>query len=147
MSNREFISYVNSRLASTSFTENNRTSEIQNIWQEVNNMRYTKEQDFIDELREKNKSKFDTFEAILKTEIEYSQEQQDELENMEEIEMYIQTVADSGDRFDDYNEQLTPYNIDTLDAAIALASGQSEADKAFEQEIKSEGEKLMSRVR
>jgi len=94
MSNREFISYVNSGLASTSFTENSRTREIQNIWQEVNNMRYTKEQDFTNELREKNKSKFDTFEAILKTEIEYSQKQQDELENMEELEMYIQTAAE-----------------------------------------------------
>jgi len=40
-----------------------------------------------------------------------------------------------------------PYNIDTLDAAIALVSGQSASDKQFEQEIQAQGENLMKRVR
>lgn len=58
-------------------------------------MRYTKEQDFIDELREKNLNKFDTFEDILRNEIEYSQQQQNNLGNIDTPEIYIQTSLDT----------------------------------------------------
>jgi len=92
MSNKDFISYVNTGLASPGFTENARTQEIRNVWNQVTSMNYTKEQDFIEELREKNKSKFDTFEAILKTEIEYSQQQQEDLENDNAPEKFIQNL-------------------------------------------------------
>lgn len=147
MTNREFISYVNSGLASSSFTSNPRTAEIQNLWQEVSNMRYTKEQDFIDELRNKNKAKFDTFEDILRNEIEYSKQQQNDLKNLESPEKFIKTSLDSQDRFAQYDESLKVYNEDTLDAAIALVSGESEESKLFASEIKAEGESIMNRVR
>ncbi len=147
MTNREFISYVNSGLASSSFTSNPRTAEIQNLWQEVSNMRYTKEQDFIDELRNKNKAKFDTFEDILRNEIEYSKQQQNDLKNLETPEKFIKTSLDSQDRFAQYDESLRAYNEDTLDAAIALVSGESEESKLFASDIKAEGESIMNRVR
>jgi len=147
MTNREFMTYVNNGLASTSFTSNPRTAEIQNLWAEVWSMRYTKEQDFIDELREKNLNKFDTFEDILRNEIEYSQQQQNNLGNIDTPEIYIQTSLDTWDRFDQYAESLEPYNIDMLDAAIALASGESESAKEFQEDIKLQWENLMNTVR
>lgn len=147
MTNREFMAYVHNGLASTSFTSNQTTAEIQNLWEEVWNMRYTKEQDFIDELREKNLNKFNTFEDILRNEIEYSQQQQNNLENIDTPEKYIQTSIDSWDRFEQYTELLETYNIDTLDAAIALASGESESAKQFQEDIKLQWENIMTRVR
>lgn len=147
MSNWEFINYVNSWLASTSFTGNHATRDIQSLWQEVNNMKYTKEQDFIDELREKNRDKFSTFEEILRNEIEYSQQQKDALLKPTNPEKFTQVLSQDYDRFAWYATSLEKFNIDTLDAAIALASGPSEESKAFQDEMSSQGENLVNTVR
>jgi hypothetical protein len=138
MNNREFMSYVNNGLANEGFTSNPRTAEIQNLWEQVSAMRYTKQQDFIDELRQKNVNKFNAFEDILRNEIEYSQQQQDTLENVDTPEAFIQTSLDVTDRFKQYSESLESYNVDTIDAAIALVSGESDHSKQFRSDIKAQ---------
>jgi len=147
MSSREFISYVNAWISSESFTSNTRTSQIQNLWQEINNLKFTKQQDFITNLWQKNKEKFDTFEEILKSEIEYSKQQQEELSSPQIQDTFIQVASYDEDRFVWYRQSLEKYNVDTLDAAIALASWQSEQSKEFQEEIARQWDDLMERVR
>jgi len=68
---------VTNQLASETITSEPRTKDLQNLWKQVSEFTYTKEDAFIAELRENNTEKFQTLRDIISTEIQYSQEQQE----------------------------------------------------------------------
>jgi hypothetical protein len=82
MTNTDFKKYVGTQLASESITSNPRTKELQNLWSEVFALSYSAENKFIQELQSSNTEKFQLLEDIISTEIEYSKEQQRNLQDM-----------------------------------------------------------------
>jgi len=73
---------VTNQLASETITSEPRTKDLQNLWKQVSEFTYTKEDAFIAELRENNTEKFQTLRDIISTEIQYSQEQQEKLKDL-----------------------------------------------------------------
>jgi hypothetical protein len=47
----------------------------------------------------------------------------------------VQVAEERSERIETYNTLIEPYNIQTIDAAIALASGESEASKKQREDI------------
>lgn len=82
LDNREFKRYVGSQLATTNITENQRTSQLQNTWNAVFAFNDTSSEKFISELEENNRKKFETLGNILRTEMQHSREQKQEIENI-----------------------------------------------------------------
>lgn len=147
MTNGEFLSYVSSGLASRWVTSDNRTAEIRKLWSEVNAITYSSENAFISQLEHTSRERFDVLENIIATEIRYTKEQQKDLENLEKPSFITQvSTQNDNNRFDAYKQVLEPYNIETLDASIALLSGESEASRDLRESINTQGEQLMSRV-
>ena len=73
---------MTNQLASETITSEPRTKDLQNLWKQVSEFTYTKEDAFIAELRENNTEKFQTLRDIISTEIQYSQEQQEKLKDL-----------------------------------------------------------------
>jgi len=73
----KFIELVNNDLAKTSIIKDNKTEKLRNLWKEVNNYNYSKEDELINNLIKNNTEKFDTLKSIIKEEIKYNKEQQD----------------------------------------------------------------------
>ena len=149
LSNQEFLEHTTKQLASRSITEDPRTQELQNLWSEVRDITYSKEDAFIQELQENASAKFETLTEILETELEYSRQQRKNLETQKDPSAFIQAASQTSDteRFEVYKEKLEPYNTRMLDASLALVNGPSEETLAFEADIQNQGEKLMQGVR
>lgn len=70
------------QVAGESITSDPNTQQLQNLWKDVANISYSKEDAIIEELRKNSEEKFQTLTDIITTEIKYSQEQQEKLENL-----------------------------------------------------------------
>jgi uncharacterized repeat protein (TIGR01451 family) len=147
MTNGEFSQYVWEQLASNSITSNPRTKQLQNLWSEVFALSYSAEDAFITELQSSNREKFQTLEDIISTEIQYSQEQQKNLEDIWKPNFIIQVSDEKSGRIEGYNTLMQPYNLQTLDAAINLASGESEESKQYREDIEQNGNNLMNTIK
>jgi len=143
----EFKQYLAHQMSSESFTEDQSTKKIQDIWSTVFNMNFTKEDGLIDSLREYNESKFSTLESIIQNEIDYTKKQKEALENMTSPHSFIQTsFSPEVYRFEAYRELMEWYNMETLDAIISLASWPSEEQIAFEQELQRDAQDITDRT-
>jgi len=120
MEGKEFITYMNTQLSNPEFTADVKTQELRNLWSEMQQISYSKEDEFIADLASHNKNKFDTLKNIISTEIDYTQKVQQNLENSSTFEEFIQVDALSDMRIEEYNTLLEGYNISTLEAATAL---------------------------
>jgi uncharacterized repeat protein (TIGR01451 family) len=147
MTNGEFTTHVWGQLASNSITSNPRTQELQNLWSEVFALSYSAEDAFIEELQNSNREKFQTLEDIISTEIEYSQQQQKNLEDMWAPNFIIQVSEQTNGRIEWYNTLMQPYNMQTLDAAIHLVSWESKDSKKYRDGIEQNGADLMNTIR
>ncbi len=148
LDNDQFIQYVGTQLASETVTWDQATKELQNLWAEVRNLKYTKEDAFIADLQENSKNKFQTLVDIISTEIEYSDKQRNELKELSSPQFVTQVseVSNESSRFWVYNSMLESYNLEALDATINLAGGESEATKSQRLEIENTAKNIQSRV-
>lgn len=143
----EFKQYLAHQLASESFTQDNSTKKIQNIWSTVFNINYSGEEKLIESLAEYNRSKFSTLESIIQSEIDYTQKQKEALENMSSPESFIKTSFNPNIyRFDTYRELMEGYNMETLDAIISLTSGPSTEQQSFENELQRDAQDITERT-
>lgn len=146
-SSDEFKQYLAHQLSSESFTEDQSSKKIQDIWNTVFDMNFSREEKFIESLAEYNRSKFSTLETILQSEIDYTRKQKEALEDMFTPENFIKTSFNPDIyRFDTYREMMEWYNIETLDALITLVSWPSEEQIAFEQELQRGAQDIMERT-
>lgn len=146
-SSDEFKHYLAHQLSSESFAENQSTKKIQDIWSTVFHMNFSKEEALIDSLREYNRSKFSTLESIIQNEIDYTRKQKEALENMSSPESFIKTSFNPDIyRFGTYRELMEWYNIETLDAIIALTSWPSDEQQLFQQELDRDAEDITQRT-
>jgi len=145
-SNKEFISHINSQLANPEIVSDSKTRELLAVWDEVNNMSYSKEDAFIHDLKEHNEDKFDTLKSIITTEMEHSEKQRKALENISSRDEYIEVSQEIDFRVEEYNALLEPYNIRTVEAATALLSWESEEAKSFQTDLDVAAKDLMKEV-
>lgn len=147
LSNDEFLSSVNHQLASSHIVWDPRMKELRDLWKNVSELTYSAEQTFIDELRENSTQKFETLEGILSTEIEYSKKQLHELRTLGAPDFIGEVMVQQDSRTGVYSDMMEPYNIKTLDSAIALAGGPSEETQEFQNGISDQGDDIMNQVR
>jgi hypothetical protein len=112
----------------------------------VQQISYSKQDAFIDDLRIHNENKFDTLKSIISTEIDYTKKVQKNLENSATGEEFIQVDALSDMRIEEYNTLLEGYNISTIKAASALLHGESDEAKAFQEDLDREAKNLIKKV-
>ncbi|NDK10028.1 VCBS repeat-containing protein [Candidatus Gracilibacteria bacterium] len=148
LDNTEFTKYVGTQLASVDVTQDQSTQELRNLWDEVRNLQYSKEDAFIAGLQDNSSEKFKALIDILSTEIQYSQDQIKKVEILSAPSFIkeVESDFDNSSRFEMYTSSLEEYNLNTLDAAITLASGESEATKKQRLEIEAQAENIQKRV-
>lgn len=114
--------YVTQQITSESFTQDQSTKPIQDIWSTVFDFDFSAEDRLIKELTQYNTSKFQTLENIIKDELEYTRQQREFMENMSEPDYYIKTSFNPDEyRFDRYASQMQKYDIETLESIINIA--------------------------
>jgi len=146
-SSEEFKMYVTKQLASPSFTEDQSTRPIQNIWSSVFDFNFSAEERLIEELAEYNRSKFQTLENILKQELEYTRKQKEYIKNMSSPDFYTQTNFNpDAYRFDSYSQQMEEFNIEALESIIQIAEWQSEDQLRFQQDLERDRDIIMDTV-
>ena len=144
----EFKLYLTEQLASKTFSEDQSTRKIQDIWTQVFNFNFSKEDRLIEELAVYNRSKFQTLENIIQSEIDYSRQQRETLENMSTIDFYIQTSLNPDVyRFENYNSQMESFNIETLEAITQFVSWPTEEQIEFEQSLERDRQDIMDTAR
>lgn len=148
LTGNEFQQYIMGQLASETITSDPNTRKLQELWKNVSEITYSKEDALIAKLKKDSEGRFQTLMDIISTEIEYTQEQQKNLQDLGTPEDIIK-VAEirSENRGEYYSELLSEYNIQTVEAALNLVNGESEESKQFREDIHKEGEKLMTKVR
>jgi len=82
VSNSDFISLVNDSLISTKFTSDPKLSELINVWNNVQNLTYSKEQKLTDKLVENNNEKYDILKDILNKELLETKKLKNNIENL-----------------------------------------------------------------
>ena len=140
----EFHERINEQLASENFISDPRTKQIQNIWKQINNYTYSKEDELINKLKETNKEKFDLLKDIINTEIidnnkfikEYNQQLNQD---------YITKVSyNENNKIDHYNEQLDIYNDKFVSSLNDLVTNNT--NKEYKDELKNIWTKVLNNV-
>ena len=143
LSNREFISYVSENLASESITSDPRTDRLRNLWQQVGDMTYSKEDKLIESLHQTKNAKFKALTDILNTEKERNDELKEQIKSLGNP-LTITQVSSHGDtNLEAYNERLSGYNIWLMESAVELVNGWGDAEIS---DIESDGESLKTRI-
>ncbi len=142
VSNKEFISLVNKWLASKNLWSEENIGKLRNLWKDVSNMTYSKEDKFINELKEKNKAKFDTLKWIINTEKQVTKEQIKSIKNIENKSniKFIDSINTSNVTW--YNELMRKHNLETVKSTMNLLTDDNGAQKDLQQDWS----KLLARV-
>lgn len=120
--NTDFTNYMLTQVMSPEFSKEAGTRKIQQLWVDVAEYDFQKEDALIQELQDYNTEKFTLLQEIIKSEISHTQKRIEEIENTSDIDEFIQVFQDEDVRFDVYKEQLNTFNLQSLDSAIALVS-------------------------
>ncbi|MDD4151631.1 MAG: hypothetical protein PHR68_03375, partial [Candidatus Gracilibacteria bacterium] len=140
----EFISLVNNDLAKTSIIKDNKTEKLRNLWTEVNNYNYSKEDKIINNLIKNNTEKFDTLKSIIKEEIKYNKELEKKFkENKLTLDNKNILISSNISRIDSYKASLDKFNNNTITSIINLTN----YDNEEKNELKTEGNKVLDSVK
>ena len=142
VSNKDFISLVNESLSKPEFGENENLLQIREVWEDVQNMTYSKENKMIKELEENNREKFDTLKNIINTEIEKNKQLKENTDKLENSELFIQVSNENKSDIETYNEAFKEHNDRFM---VSLSNLVTKEDKQSD-DLKQEWEKLLSRV-
>lgn len=140
----EFISLVNNDLEKTSIIKDNKTEKLRNLWTEVNNYNYSKEDKIINDLIKNNTEKFDTLKSIIKEEIKYNKELEKKFrENKLSLDNKNILISSNISRIDSYKASLDKFNNNTISSIINLTNYDNEEKK----ELKAEWNKVLTEVK
>lgn len=146
LTNKDFIAYVNENLASQSVSENPRMNQIRALWEDVNNLTYSKEDALIEALQENRKAKFDALESILTTELQNTKQLRDELQNIGSNSYVTQVAFENTSNIVAYNETLESYNEKLIKSAVKLVEGDSEYQN-YRASVQETGDEIIQEVR
>lgn len=142
VSNEEFVYLVNKWLSNKTIVWDETTKEIRQLWQDVANMTYSKEDKFIEELKKKNKDKFETLKWIINTEKQVTKDQIKSIKNLEK-QTNIKFVNDiEKSNIGAYNELMRKHNLETVKATVNLLTD----DNKMQKDLQKDGEKLANRL-
>ena len=82
LTNAQFLSYVSENLASESITRDPRADRLRDLWEQVGNMTYSKEDKLIESLHETKDAKFEVLTDILNTEKERTDELKEQIKSL-----------------------------------------------------------------
>lgn len=134
VSNEEFVYLVNKGLSSKSIVWDESTKELRQLWKDVANMTYSKEDKFINDLKERNKAKFDTLKGIINTEKQITKDQINSIKNFEN-KSNIKFISDiKKSNVDWYNELMRKHNLETVKATINLISDDNKEQKDLQKD-------------
>lgn len=120
VSNNDFKILVAESLSSDVFVSHPKYWEFRNVWDEVFDYSFDKENELIAELQKNNFDKFQTLENILHTEILKNKEVQQNLEQYIQPNFIQKVDVKINSDVDVYNAQLEIHNQRFIDSAIAL---------------------------
>nr|MDD3720153.1 VCBS repeat-containing protein [Candidatus Gracilibacteria bacterium] len=143
LSNKDFLTYVNENLASKALQADPETENIRKLWQDVSNMTYSNEDKLINDLKDKNKEKFDALKDIINTEIQRTKTQKESIKNLNKPNSikFVSSTNDSNVKA--YNEILRKHNLETVKATMNLLTDNNNDTS----ELKKDGDSLLTRVK
>jgi hypothetical protein len=114
---------VNKSLSNEIFTKDPRTDKVKELWNEVNNYTYSKEQALIDDLSKNNSEKFEAINTILNNELNKNKLLKKDLKDVfnKENKLFIKVSKKEENKdFVIYKKTLDKYNEKFLLSAKAL---------------------------
>jgi hypothetical protein len=143
LSNLEFKKEINKNLASLSITSDPKMDGIREVWEEVNNMTYSKEDKLIKKLSDSNKDKFETLKDIINTEIINNKKQKKYIEDFSNNKLIKVSNNNFETPIDLYSSKLKPYKKEFAKSVKNLLNPETNNKDI----LKVEGNKLISRVK
>lgn len=144
ISNEEFRKRISKNLAEWDFWSNSKLREIKNVWENVDNYTYSKEDKIISELQKYNSDKFNLVADILNTEIVKNEEfKKDFNEWLNSPIVKVSLVNDSN--VDEYNNKLEVFNTQVFEKTSDLISYKDEED-SNKRDISESWENLLAKV-
>lgn len=137
ITNLEFKKNINSFLSSEIVTKDPKLDELRNVWKEVNNYTFSKEDKIIDDLYKNNIDKFQTVKSIITSEIEYNKNLKNKLETP-----FVLKLSDDSDRVNAYNKELKVYN----EAFVSNVKDLYKYDNSLQKELNNMKDDLISKV-
>ena len=123
VSNNDFKLLVAQSLSSDVFVSHPKYGSFRNVWDEVFEYNFEKEDTFIADLQKNNFDKFETLKDILHTEILKNKDLENNLQDYIQPSFIQKVDAKITSDVPSYNSQLEIYNQKFIDSAIALKNG------------------------
>lgn len=142
--NTEFKKLVNKSLASENVVWDPRMDKIRKLWDDVNNMTYSKEDKIISDLKKSNKDKFDLVKDILNTEIIKNKETQKKYKNYNNNEIIKVAYNDEKIDLDFYNKQFNNSNNNFIKSLNDLVDNPGNDYKA---DLKKDSKNLINKLK
>ena len=142
--NKEFKKLVNSSLASERITWNPKMDEIRKLWDRVNDMTYSKENNIINKLKNSNKQKFDLLKDILNTEIIKNKKTQEKFENLNSNKIIKVWYVDKKIDLEFYNNKFTSFNNSFVESLNNLIDNPV---NEYKNDLKNESDTLLNKLK
>jgi hypothetical protein len=123
VSNSDFKLLVAESLSSDVFVSHPKYGSFRNVWDEVFEYNFEKEDSFIADLQKNNFDKFETLKDILHTEILKNKDLENNLQDYIQPSFIQKVDAKITSDIPTYNSQLQVYNQRFIDSALALKNG------------------------
>jgi hypothetical protein len=136
VSNLEFRKLINESLASKTITSDPRTQKIIDVWKQVENKTYSKENELIKQMQDNNRNKFDTLKDIVNTEIIKNNKLRKKLKNIWEEDEITKVSFSNINNIGLYNNSLSIYNNNFVKSAKNLINSKWDIFKNSLQESK-----------
>ncbi len=118
--NLEFKKLINKSLSSKTITSDNKLEKVRWIWEEVNNMTYSKEDKLIKELQDNNIEKFEVVKDIINTEIIKNKELKKKYNSIWKSSIMTKVSSEDPNKIELYNKTLSKYNDKFVETAKKL---------------------------
>jgi len=142
VSNTEFKQTVFDNLASAKLAADPKFDKLRNVWNEVDNYSYSKENKYIKELENNNYEKFETLKNILSTELQRTKEESKNIQKLLEPK-YTIPVSKTESRITAYNDALSKYNDKFIQSAHNLIEA---GDDEYKTDLQEKGTELLAAV-
>ena len=143
INNKKFIKNMSLSLSSTWITSNPKLDLIRNVWNNVENLTFSKENKLIEELKYNSREKFNTITDIINTEIIKNKTLRDKFKDFSKNNTFTKVWFNFENKTKLYNKKLEKYNKKYISSLNNLLDTKSSYKK---QELKQMWKDLLSSV-
>ena len=144
VTNSEFRQLVSKSLAPHSVTSNPKMDKIREVWTQVDNFTFSKEDSLIQELQDNNRAKFDALSDIINTEIIENKEFKKKLNDIWKSPIITKVAYTDDNKIEKYNDTLSKYNDKFIETAKKLVDWKWDNIK---EELKKDWEELINSIK